>query len=381
MTELRPMQNVSIENDRPTARWKTVSRKDPEFFSYLEGSFSTTYRALPVRSLNVDSMSEQVTFEIKPISEIRWPGLFRAVWQLMRPYSVILSAAPMLAIYFFCLVRDIGLKHFQNLIALSSFAGVIFFHIALNLFNDYGDHIRGRDRLRPRGGSRVIQKGWLTAKDVRIWAWVWACAALLCGLPAIFFAGGNFNFDLIVVSICALVGFEFAFQKLGLKYRGWAEITGFALTGPLLAAAFAWAISGRLYWGELLLGSFFGSIALMYFHSANLENIMADSQAGVRTWATRAGFDASKRFFVFTAMLSMSCLIVYAIFFESSHLFAVLVFLYGAGMLLLSERVVGLASPLSSRLMGLRRSVLIGELLVTIALILAFLVARKGHTW
>jgi len=333
-------------------RWKTVSRQDPEFPSYLDGSFSRELRALPVRSLNVGLSSERVTFEIVPLKEIARPRLARVACLLIRPRTLVLSLGPMAATVAECLVRgskiNIG-------VALSSFLGVMCFHIAANLFNDYGDHIRGRDRLRPTGGTRVLQNGWVSAAAVNRAAWVLMLAAAVCGGPAIYL---HLAPVAIMAGLAGLAGLEFAFQRLRLKARGWSEVMAFALTGPLLTGAFAWATTGAASLADFVLGGVFGALSLMYFHSANFENIMTDSQAGIRTWATRTGFDASKRFFNFTAILLLAFAAVAGIFFSVMPSMPVIVGVLAVQMFLLCRRVAALASPLASDLTGLRWSVL-----------------------
>src|SRR5262245_11697931 len=79
---------------------KTISHCDPEFNSYLDGSFSDDLRALPVRSLNVDTLNEEVTFEIVPVDEIQKPSRLKIIWLLMRPQSLAFSMGPMLATFF-----------------------------------------------------------------------------------------------------------------------------------------------------------------------------------------------------------------------------------------------------------------------------------------
>jgi 1,4-dihydroxy-2-naphthoate octaprenyltransferase len=335
-------------------RWKTISRNSPEFLSHLEGSFSMTHRALPVRSLNVGTLTEEVTFEIKPLNEIVQPPMLKMLWQLMRPEALSLSLWPLLAAVFFCYAHALSLN---LLVALSSFAGVLVFHSSVNLFNDYGDYIKGQDRVRTRGGSRVIQNGWVAAFTVKRAAWGLMGLGILFGVPAIFWTSSELHPVVIVALIALLMGLEFAFQKLRLKYRGWAEIIAFGLTGPLLTAGYAWAATGVLRSDIAVLGCVFGSIALMYFHSGNFENIMDDSQAGVRTWATRAGFDSSKRFFYFTAFLVFASSFTYAVFFERNVLLIPFVIAQACAMFALCTRVQRLASPLSSELTGLRWAV------------------------
>jgi 1,4-dihydroxy-2-naphthoate octaprenyltransferase len=158
----------------------------------------------------------------------------------------------------------------------------------------------------------------------------------------------------IVVGLALLAALEFAFQKFRLKYHGWAEIIAFALTGPLLTSGFAWAIADRVTLGAAALGCVFGSITLMYFHASNFENIMPDSQAGVRTWATRSGFDSSQRFFHFTAVLTMLCSLAFVVGFQQDVKLAPLLFAQAMFLVPMVLRVKGLTSPLSSGLAGLR---------------------------
>lgn len=344
-------------------RWKTLSRRDPEFLSVLDGRFSEAYRAVPVRSLNVDSMSEQVTFEIIPVHEIRRPSLAKLVWQMMRPPTLALSFSPMAATLALCWASG---DRVIVPIAIASFFGVLFFQVALNLFNDYFDHIKGQDRLKPRGGSRAIQKGWVRALDIKRAAWGLLGLAVLFGIPVV---AMHFSPLAVVAFLALLTGLEFASQKLGLKYKGFGELMAFALTGPLLTAGYAWAITGEFGLTHIALGCVFGAISLMYFHSSNFENIMPDSQAGVVTWATRTGFDASQTFFYFTAALTLVSTAAWLVLFERDLrllpvLLAQVLFLVPVCM-----RVRSLASPLSSELVGLRNEALKLNALTLIALL------------
>lgn len=332
------------------AKWKTISRKDREFVSYLDGSFSSTEFALPVRSLNVGSLLEQVTFEIVQREKIARPSRARVLLTLARPASLVFSFAPMMAVWFFNLSSHATptTNLFGPLLAM---AGVIVFHAAVNFFNDYGDHMRGEDRLRSHGGSRVIQRGWMRARDVKLLAWILVALTALCGLPTLLASPA-----VAIAGVVVLVALEFAFQRLRLKKRGWAEILAFVLTGPMLAGAFSYVLGIAPNLSILTLGCIYGSVALLYFHAANFENIMPDSQAGVATWATRAGFDASKQFFLFVSLVILGSSLAFMFTLPDKQSLPLLPLIFAQAWFLLTAnlRVMRLKSPLSSELVGLR---------------------------
>lgn len=352
-----------------TERWKTLSRRDPEFIGHLEGTFSETHRALPQRSLNVETQSELVTFEIVPIADIQMPPLARVLTTALRPASVALSIGPMLTTWVYCWAHGLEVN---AALAVSCFVGVVALHVALNLFNDYNDHMSGQDRLRPHGGSRVIQKGWVRAVMVKRAAWGLMGFAVLCGLPSLFLSPVA-----IVAGVVALVGLEFAFQFLGLKERGWAEVLAFAMTGPLLTSSFALAMTSQAPLAVAAMGCIFGAGSLLYFHSANFENILPDSQAGVRTWATRTGFDASKTFFHFVSISSFAASFVYVLVFERDVRMLPVVAVQAMFLIPVNLKVRGIASPLSSELRGLRYAAIRLVWWTAIALIGSYLLLKN----
>lgn len=357
-----------------SGRFETLSRTDPKFLSYLDGSFSDRFAALPVRSLNVGTQFEEVTFEVLPKAALPRPDSATIVRHLVRPASLVFSIGPMITALYFCAAHGYPIN---RLVGVTSFLGVVLFQVAMNLLNDYGDHMRGQDRIRAQGGSRAIQKGWLTAAQVRRIALFCLGGAALLGVPALVYS----TLQVAVFAVlAAVVALDFAFPFLRLKNRGWAEIFGFFLLGPALVTGYSWAVSDVVNYSQMLLGTIFGSIALMYFHSANFENIMSDEQAGARTWATRAGFDASKKFFYFTAGLTVACTTAYMLLIEN-RTFMVTVLL--AQILLLVPvciRVKNLASPLSSGLTSLRNEAIRLCVLTSVALIgtFLFIITRGG---
>ncbi|MCM2283129.1 MAG: prenyltransferase [Bdellovibrionaceae bacterium] len=330
-------------------RFKTLSRQDPQFTAYLDGTFSSTHRALPVRSMNVATVREEITFELKPVTEIHGPGPGRLIWALMRPASLSFSLGPMLVTWLYAWSQGIT---FDTRLVVSTLISVLLFHAGLNVLDDYFDHRGGRDRLNPRGGSRAIQNGWVRARSLLHAGAGLMALAILTGLPVVLESPGL----ILALAVVALIGgLGFTSDRIRLKSRGWGEITTFFLAGPLLTSGFMWATTGAFGWDSTILGCIFGFTAVTYYHLKNIENIMLDSQSQTRTLAARLGFDSAKKM-VWTLMgLSAAAILLFVWASRGAGLFAFALFPHVFVLFPIVRRLEGAPSPLSSELRELRR--------------------------
>lgn len=264
----------------------SIRRQDETFFSYMKGTFSDQWRAIPTESLNLELKKDYITFRLIPVERISHLSWWQFVFKVFRLEGLSLSVGGLVATLFFLQALE---RNFSFGLALSCFIPVICLHIAMNLFNDYYDHIKGVDRI---GSVKSIQMGWVRAIDLYHWAWVALGSGVITGIFVI--AASTAPVYLIV----ALAGFgilEFSSNRFGLKYLGYGEITLFSLTGPLLVIGFVLTVNGALQVRDLVLGVFLGLLTLLFTHLNNLREILSASQAGVINIATRSGFDQSKR--------------------------------------------------------------------------------------
>lgn len=267
----------------------TLSRKDPNFKKYLDGSFSDLKRALPIKSLNVNTEMEQVTFVVVDVNSIGQQPIWYKWAHILKLKNLLWLVFPMFLITVKNLM-DGNLKE-PNL-AVLSFLGAIFLHAAASLRNDYLDHIRGLDRIHPKSGSRAIQKGWITANQVKNISWIFALAGIAFGVPAVL----QFTELLIMIVTLAVVAlFGMSSYSMGLKYRRWSEITVFLLLGPLLTLGYQVACGAGLDWEALCLGVTTGWFAVFYLHLKNFEELVVHSQAQFNNTITWLGFEKSKK--------------------------------------------------------------------------------------
>ncbi len=266
----------------------TLSKSSPEFESYLLGTFSKDKRALPIRTLNANSLQEIVSFEIKSLREIEKPGLPMLLLYLLKVRSFILVLFPMYLI----LVKNAVDGTIQDpLVVLLSTLGILSTYIAVNLRNDYMDHMKGLDRINPKAGSRVIQRGWMTAKQVKSWANFFVILAILISATVII----AFPVVIGVVVLTFLVGIWAQFLKKGsFKYQKGGELFVFLLLGPLLTTGYHISIAGTWDLESLFLGIIWGWLVVFLQHIKNFEFIMINSQAHFHNTITWLGFDKSK---------------------------------------------------------------------------------------
>jgi 1,4-dihydroxy-2-naphthoate octaprenyltransferase len=270
--------------------FKTLSSRDPEFHSYLRGTFSKTERALPVQSLNVDTESETVTFQIVPVKDIPRPGFFSLWAQVFRVRNFLYVLFPL---YLIIVKNSFDEVPWDPDLAWLATFGALSLMIGAFLMNDYLDHVKGVDRVHPEAGSRAIQKGWVTAESTRRWSWFYLVLGGFLGLPAVWV----FPELLWLLSIPALVALlSWIFPRIGLKYRRGAEFVVFLLFGPLLTLGFQIAIGGGFDLEALWIGVLTGWHFTFLVHLKNFESIMVNSQAGFGNTMAHLGFERAKRY-------------------------------------------------------------------------------------
>ena len=254
------------------------------------GTFSKTHRALPISTLNANSARETVTFEIKSISDITRPSLFKLAMYLLKVRAFILVLFPL----FLLLVKNSVDKTIKDpLVVLISTLGILSAYIAVNLRNEFTDHMKGLDRVNPQAGSRVIQNGWMTAAEVRRWAHFFVLMATLFSAMVIF----AFPQVLGVVLLTFITSVWAQFLKKGsFKYHKGGEIFVFLLLGPLLSTGYQISVSGFWDIESLYLGFIWGWLVVFLQHIKNFEYILINAQAGFHNTVTWLGFDRSKTF-------------------------------------------------------------------------------------
>ena len=282
----------------------TLERPSLELNQYLLGEISPSIRAIPVRSMNVNRANEKVTFQLVDVKDIRRPHFLKVLAQVFRFDLLTLTLMPGV------LTASLMAGQIQNwnyvAMALLSF---FFLHGAIFCRNDYVDHMTGVDRLNEKGGSRVIQNGWLRAITVKRLYHVMLLMTMSLAIPVV------------------LAQPEFLRLKV--------------LPLPIY-----------------LMGFYFTWLTLAYVGVRRVISMVVDDEAGIRTLPVRIGFDRAQQLIVGLFILAAITICIYfgiSVFRFHNILFALPIVGY---IIFLCVRTLSVTSPLSSYLYSLPHKII-----------------------
>jgi len=199
---------------------------------------------------------------------------------------------------------------------LACIVGVAAVHAGANVLNDYFDHIGGsdtvnKDFVRPfTGGSRLIQQGRLTPREVRTFGLVLLGMGVAVGLSLAWRCGvGVLAFMVPAVAIAVW----YSVPRVGLAALGLGEIAVALVFGVL-------TVMGSFYVqaGTVSREVFFVSLPLAVLVAAVLlinqfQDYAADRATGKRNWVVRLGRRRAARVYVCILALGVLLPIIEAV--------------------------------------------------------------------
>lgn len=328
----------------------TLSKNSPEFESYLLGTFSQEKRALPLQTLNVNSAMETVTFRILPLNEIKKPSSFIVMLQTFKVRSFLLVLMPL----FLVMTKNIADRTMQDPVtSIIATVGVLLAFIAVNLRNDFMDHMKGVDRVLQKSGSRSIQNGWVTAAQVKAYSSLFLLFAVILALPIIL------AFPVVAVVICLglIIGLWAQFKKENsFKYQIGGEFALFTMLGPLLTVGFQLSMGAAYDKESFWIGFVWGWLVLFVVHLRNFTNIFASGQAGFSNTVTWLGFDKTRRLLAFWWAMFLIFNLLYHVLYAGSYWGFYLVLALGFFSIRFFIKLKNISSPMGSELRSLFRS-------------------------
>lgn len=170
--------------------------------------------------------------------------------------------------------------------------GAIFSHLGANIANDYYDHKSGNDEVnrefvRPfSGGSRTIQMGWLTPKEVLLGAVFFFTSATLIGIYLSWVVG---PFLLVLVAVGLVSGFFYTGKPFNWASRGIGEALVAVNFGALMTLGAYYVQAQKLVLEPLLASVPVSLLIAAVLYINEFPDYVADKTVGKNTLVVRLG--------------------------------------------------------------------------------------------
>lgn len=295
------------------SRFVTCKKDSDEFKKYIWGTFSENERALPIKSLNVGTVSETVTFEIKSLAEVQAPSLWKIYLRLIKWNYFFLIFVPL----YYVFVKNYV---YQRLFDLNSFylsiVASLFLFAGLNIRNDINDHLSGFDWIIKSKNKKPVLSGWVTAQKAQFFSWVLIVLAIGFAIPVCLR-----QHEALRVSVVTLILFLAGnfLNKNNYKFTPISEFILFVMLGPGLCSGYQVALGSGVDTEILIFGTAWGVAVLFLLYIVQFEHLFETSQAKIQNTLTKIGFDKSKIFFKFWWSFFVFLWVVYHYFYSSQY--------------------------------------------------------------
>ena len=331
----------------------TLKKNDSNFESYLWGTFSTDRIAIPIKSYNLGTVEEAVTFEVVEVSQPTFGSRLFLFLKLIKPKNLIFVVLPYLfvASQYLAQVQQIGGDAQAPAALLLSLVSALFLLAGLNARNDVNDHISGYDRVNLVNSNKPITLGLVKAAAARKISNVLILISITAALPVFWLKPKTL---IVAVAASILIFSGKLLQKNAYKMQHFGEVFLFLLAGPLLTLGFWFAADLTLTDVAVGFSVMWGSLILFLVQLNNFAHIMTSSQYGIKNTVTRLGFDLAPKFIIFcwSVFYLTWCWVQYSVF---ANLTGVVTSFLLAGLsCLFFIRLLHIKSPMGSGLMQIR---------------------------
>lgn len=335
------------------SQFVTVKKSQPEFAEYLWGRLEgvNNRRAIPVKTYDLGTADESVTFELQSIPEIKIPGRFAFFAAFIKLNTFILIFFPL----FYVLEKNYHSGGYITPLGIF-FAAIssVFLFAGLNIRNDVYDHISGFDRVNIDLNRKPIRMGWISAQTAsRISVGLIVLAGVLA-VPAVLLQP-----KLIGVIAAALVLFfvgRFA-KNNSYKQQHSGELILFLLIGPALAVGYQVAAGSVIDTEVMGFGALWGFLVLYLIQVNNFSHIMTSSQSGIQNTMTKLGFDLAQKFLISAWLVFVLLNLVFHFYFSTVYWTIINTLTLLAVSVPTLLKIADIKSPMGSGLQVIRKEV------------------------
>ncbi|WP_340616489.1 1,4-dihydroxy-2-naphthoate polyprenyltransferase [Xenorhabdus entomophaga] len=206
--------------------------------------------------------------------------------------------------------------HFKWPVALLALLTAAILQILSNLANDYGDVAKGSDAEKRIGPMRGMQKGLITAKQMKNALKITVLLSCLSGISLIVVACNSLS-DVIgflvlgLLAIIAAITYTVGAKPYG--YLGLGDISVLIFFGWLSVLGTYYLQANTFSLNTILPATACGLLSVAVLNINNLRDIENDRQNGKNTLAVRLGGKKARYYHAALIIGAMSCLITFTL--------------------------------------------------------------------
>ena len=172
----------------------------------------------------------------------------------------------------------------------------ILYQILSNFANDYGDGVKGTDRLRTENAEiRMVASGKISAQKMKSAVIITAGLSLLAAIALIYKAFipnylSEFFIFLGLGVLCILAAIGYTIGKNSYGYMGLGDVMVFIFFGIVSVGGSYFLFTKTWSWDILLPASAVGMLSTAVLNLNNMRDMESDRLSGKETFALRIGF-------------------------------------------------------------------------------------------
>lgn len=194
----------------------------------------------------------------------------------------------------------------------------LLYQILSNFANDYGDGVKGTDKLRVNEAEqRAVASGRITANQMRNAVIMFAVLSLIATIALLYLAFFKDNLmqefyifvGLGIASILAAIGYTVGKKPYG--YLGLGDIFVFIFFGLVSVGGSYFLFTKTFSWDILLPATAVGMLSAAVLNLNNMRDIESDRASGKKTLALRLGFRNAMIYQIILLQLPLIIILVF----------------------------------------------------------------------
>jgi len=182
-----------------------------------------------------------------------------------------------------------------------AFFGVILFHLAGNLIDEYHDFVNGVDVKEKTGPRRLIVEGIFKPKTVLYYGYTLLFLGIVVGIWLFL----NTGWPLLIIGCIGVISAALYYK---FKYVALGDLLIFICFGLSIGLGMVYVMTGLLLWKSLLVVAPTGLLVVAILHANNTRDMIQDQAAGIRTRAMDLGLEGAQ--IVYQTLLLVAFLVI-----------------------------------------------------------------------